>query len=167
VISIGRIAAVGLGFWLPFSPYVAQGAPLALIGQGNNAIAGLLSKYIPETLQKLCTPLACVAMGAILTVVFLIVVGIISWLLSLAIESTEDSGAPQFIDSVFGSIVYFAIGLAVCGLICVGLYGLQYLGVAQTGGLLGENSTLCKDVFEVCDLYVKPFLEKFKAGLGG
>ena len=167
IVAIGRIAAVGLGFWLPFSPYVVEGAPLAVIGQGNSALAKLLSKYIPQALQALCAPLAGVGMGVILTIILMIVVWIISWLLSLAMESTESAGAPQFLDSVFGSIVYFAIGLAVCGLICVGLYGLQYLGVAQTGGLLGEQSNLCKGIFGVCDLYVKPFLEKFAAGLGG
>ncbi len=167
VVSIGRIVAVGLAFWLPFSPYVAEGAPLAVIGKGNAAIAGMLSKYVPEALQGICAPVAGAAMGVILTVIFLIVVGIISWLLSLAIESTETEGGAQFFDGLLGAIVYVVIGLVVCIMICVALYAVQYFGLFEAGKLLGEQSALCKGIFNVCDEYVKPFLEKFTSTIGG
>lgn len=163
VVSLGRIAAIGLAFWLPFSPYVAEGKPLSVVGKGSNYFKSLFAKYIPE---QICGALGSVAMGLVLMVVFLLIVWIVSWLLDRMIDTSKMGGAFRFLDGVLASVVYVAIGVVVCLMIGVALYGVQYFGIVETSKLFGENSVFCKGLFDFCAEFVLPYLDKVKGALG-
>lgn len=165
--SIGIFAAylavlVG-SFYLPFSPFVAEGMPLAFIGNAAGLIAGIIPEAVPANISLI---IGQVAVGIVLCIVLCLLVKFLGWVLDKLLDVIDNVGVLRVIDGTLGAIVYSVLAVAVVAIIVVLLYTLEYYGLFQSSSLFSANSPLMSGLFNTCDAYLRPALEQLTTLLG-
>ena len=157
-----KIAAIVGGFYLPFSPWAADGAALGFLTVGVQKVAALIP--LPEVIPPIVIEVAIkIAFGLVIAVALFFLAVLLGWLLGKLIEVVDKSPVLWRIDGFIGAIVYIAIAaLAVGGIIAV-LYTLEFYGVFAASGLFTESSPLLSGAYKVCDSVLKPLLETVAA----
>ncbi len=165
--TLGRVAAVALAFYLPFSAVAFGGGVLGVVGKVSVFFGGLMEGFLGALGEKVCLVIGQIITGIILVVIFLLVIWLFVWIFDRLAEVSADAGVLGFIDGVLAVIVYIALALVVCTLIGATLYLLNYYGlVGVRGGLFGANSPIMERIFVACDDYLVKWLETLAAKLG-
>ena len=161
-ISLLKLGAIVLGFYLPFSPWAADGAALGFLTVGVQKVAALIP--MPEMIPPIVLEVAIkIVFGLVLAVALFFLVALIGWLLGKLIEVVDKSPVLWRIDGFIGAIVYIAIAALVVGLMIAVLYVLEFYGVLAASQLFTESSPLLSGAYKVCDSLLKPLLEVVKA----
>ncbi|MBQ8657620.1 MAG: hypothetical protein IJ506_00610 [Clostridia bacterium] len=165
--TLGRAAAVGLAFYLPFSASATGGGVLGVVGKVSAFFGGLLESPLGALGAKVCLVIGQIITGIILVVIFLLLIWLFVWIFDRLADVSAEAGALGVIDGILAVIVYIALALVVCALIGAVLYLLDYYGlVALRGGLFAENSQIVERIFDVYDAYLSGWLETLAAKLG-
>ena len=155
------VAVIG-GFYLPFSPWAAEGAAFGFLNVGAQKLAALIP--LPEIIPAIVMETVCkVAFGLVLALLMFGLAILIGWLLGKLIEVVDKSPVLWRIDGFIGAIVYIAIAALVVGGIVAVLYALEFYGVLEASKLFTENSPLFSGAYGVCDSLLKPLLESVQA----
>ena len=162
LVPILKFGAIVGGLYLPFSPLAAEGKVLSFIGAGSNFVGEFLGKYIPATVAASVTAIVGkLVFGIILVLVMLLIVFIIGWLLDRVIDGAEKNGFVAFLDGSIATVLYLLIGALVCVLLAAILYLVEYLGFFASSKLFTAESPLMNGAFNVCEEFLKPYLQKF------
>ena len=155
----GIIAALVVGFWLPFSNFAAEKEWLSVVGK----FSGWVADRLPESFGTISAPIGKVACGAVIALTLVIVVVIVGLLLGLIERGVRSAGALRFVDGILSVVVCVFLGALLCAVITGILYALEYFDVFGASALFGEDSPLAGGLFDVFDQYLKPLLDKWKA----
>ncbi len=157
-----KLAAIVGGFYLPFSPWAADGAAFGFLNVGAQKLAAMIP--LPAIIPTFAAEIACkVAFGLVLATLMFLVVVLIGWLLGKLIEVVDKSPVLWRIDGFIGAIMYIAVAALVGGLMVVVLYALEFYGVLAASQLFTESSPLLSGAYKVCDNLLRPLLETVKA----
>ena len=157
-----KLAAIVVGFYLPFSPWTADGAALGFLTVGAQKVAALIP--LPEFIPPIVLEVAIkIVFGLVLAVALFFLVVLIGWLLGKLIEVVDKSPVLWRIDGFIGAIVYIAVAALVVGLMIAVLYILEFYGVLAASQLFTESSPLLSGAYKVCDSLLKPLLETVNA----
>ena len=162
-IFLAYIAAFVGSFWLPFSPFVVEGMPLAFIGNASALIAGFIPEIVPANISLV---VGQIAVGIVLAIVLCLLVKFLGWVLDKLLDTIDNVGVLRVVDGTLGAIVYSVLAVAVVAIIVVALYALEYYGLFQSSTLFSANSPLMSGFFDACDAYLRPVLEQITALLG-
>lgn len=162
-IFLAYIAALVGSFYLPFSPFVAEGMPLAFVGNAAGLIAGLIPEAVPANISLI---IGQVAVGIVLCIILCLLVKFLGWVLDKLLDVIDNVGVLRVIDGSLGAIVYSVLAVAVVAIVVVLLYALEYYGIFQSSSLFSTNSPLMGGLFDACDAYLRPALEQLTALLG-
>ena len=163
-IAIAKLAAIVFGLALPFLPIAAEGGALGFLSVG----AVKLTELIPlegalAMLASILPVVFKVVFGIVIAIVLSLLVKLIGWLLGKLLDVVDNVDALWRIDGIIGAIVYAVIALAVVAVIVVVLYTLEHYGVFAASQLFSTKSPIMGGLFDVCDLTVRPLLEKVTA----
>ncbi len=165
--TLGRVAAVGLAFYLPFSASATGGGVLGVVGKVSAFFGGLMEGFLGALGAKVCLVIGQIITGVILLVIFLLLIWLFVWIFDRLADVSAEAGALGVIDGILAVIVYIALALVVCALIGATLYLLNYYDlVALRGGLFSEDSQLIERIFASCDSYLSGWLETLAKTLG-
>lgn len=154
----GIIAALVVGFWLPFSNFAAEKEWLSVVGK----FSGWVAERLPEGLGSVSATIGKVACGAVIAVALIVAVVIVGLLLGLIERGVRSVGALRFVDGILSVVVCVFLGALLCAVIAGGLYALEYFDVFEASALFGENSPLAGGLFDVFDQYLKPVLDGWR-----
>ena len=155
----GIIAALVVGFWLPFSNFAAEKEWLSVVGK----FSGWVADRLPESFGTISATIGKVACGAVIALALVIVVVIVGLLLGLIERGVRSAGALRFVDGILSVVVCVFLGALLCAVIAGILYALEYFDVFGASALFGEDSPLAGGLFDVFDQYLKPLLDEWKA----
>lgn len=161
IMTFGFIAAIVVGFWLPFSKYAADGAALEFLGK----VSGFFTDKMGSLSAKISDALGKVICGAIVAVVFCIAVGIAGLLLKLLTLALKHVPALRFVDGILATVIMMVIGVAVCAVIAGVLYILEHYGVFEASALFDSSSSFTQGLYDTFDEYLKPLLERIGSAL--
>lgn len=167
IITFGLLAAVGFGFFLPFSPWTTKPffAPI-------NAVSGwfeTLFAKLPEKLLSRAPLFAKLATGLCLALIFCLLLIIINAVLKAITRSVRRAAIIRVIDGSLCFIVMFALAVAVVIAVAAVLYSLDYLNVFQGkfsfSSLYSESSPLNGALKSLFDARLSPYLEQAKEAM--
>jgi hypothetical protein len=120
--SIASIAAVGLGFYIPFSALGAAGGTLGFTEKIVNFVAGFaqgkiatLGFPIPETVYGI---IGKVAAGLLYSIVLVAVMAVLTNLLRKCVNISYNNSAFHVFDGVFGVL----LGIATCAVVLAAIF---------------------------------------------
>lgn len=157
LLTFGYIAAIIVAFWLPFSRIAAEKSWLAFIGKGSDFFLKLIGGAMSEKVAGIVSKALC---GAVIAVVLCIAVAIVGWILKFVSKAMSRFAVLRFVDGTLCTVVMLALGVLICGLIGALLYVLEYFGVFKASALFDSASSFTKGMYDVFEVYLKPFLEK-------
>lgn len=156
---VGYIAAIVVGFWLPFSKIAAEKEWLSFVGQ----LSGFLEKFIVKALPgSVAAVLGKIGCGLVLCVGLCVIVALLGLILRLIERGVRHTGVLRFVDGVLSTVVMLVLGVLVCALIVAILYILEYFGIFESSKLFDSASPLTKGLYSVFDEYLAPLFEKIK-----
>lgn len=151
------IAAVVGSFYLPFSPFVAEGAALGFMTTIGVKLANLLPAVIPMGIKAIVLKIVA---GIVLAIVLCLLIKLIAWLLDKLLELVDNVAVLTVIDGVIGAIVFMAIAAAVVVVLVGVLYVLEYYNVFMGSQLFTSKSPLLGGLYDMFDEFLRPMLEK-------
>ncbi len=170
IFALYVVAIVG-SFYLPFSPLVAEGQFFQFIGKIVNYLGGMLFGFIPADFP-IAIPEAViygavkVVVGLVLCIVLCLVTKLIAWVLNKMQDAVDESDGACVVDGIFGSLLYFVIGLALVGVICAIFYLVKYYNMYDTSVFFTESSPLVNSFFGLFEELLKPYLETIGGTIG-
>ncbi len=164
--TVGGLAALVLGFWLPFSAFalpLEEGGVEMLNAyvvrcEGAATAMGLPIDFAPIVGKILA--------GLILFVFLMLVVWLIGFLLRSLAEGIEGVGFFRVIDGALACVTYLLIGVAVCILIWAVWYALGSYGIFNVDKLF-TGECLSKKLYDACGVYIQPALDTLQETLSG
>lgn len=170
-VLLAYIAAVGISFYLPFSPWVQEGRFFYVVTKIVNYVAGVLIGIIPADFPIVISEgfvygAVKIVFGLVLCIVLCIIVRLTSWLFGKLQNAIDDSDAACVVDGVFGAAFYFLLGVVVLAVICVALYLVKYYGVFDTGVFFSEKSPIINSFYGLFDEFLVPHLETLRNTVG-
>ena len=150
VSSVASIAAVGFGFYIPFSELGAEGGTFAFTtkiveavsGFAQGKITGAVPIEIPVTVYE---GIGKVAAGLLYTVVLLVVMAIVTNLLRSFVDISYNNDAFHVFDGVFGVVLGVATCVVILAAIFFVLLFMEKMGWYSSAGSLFEGT----QIFEV------------------
>ncbi len=170
VIALYIASTVGV-FYVVFSPLVAEGQLFGFLGKIIDYLGGMLIGFIPADFP-IAIPEGVVygvvkgALGLVLCIVFTIFTKIISWVLNKIQDAVDESDAACVVDGVFGSVLYFVIGVVLVGVVCAIMYLVQYYGVYDMSAFFTDGSPITAGFFGAFEELLKPYLETLGGTIG-
>lgn len=161
LLRIGYLVAFAGGVYLAFSPWAAEGQPLAFLNNFVGMVSVPLQETMPIVPADIAVILGKVVVGIALGLALDIVVFIIGWILGKFADVSADGGVLGFIDGVLSAIVHIVIGALIVFLLGLVLYCLQQYNVFAVGDLFNENSSLIKGLFTLLEEWVLPLLQQY------
>ena len=151
VSSVASMAAVGFGFYIPFSDLGAVGGKFAFTAKivekvatfAQGKIAGRLPIDIPATVYE---GIGKVSAGVMYTVVLLIVMAIVTSLLRNFADISYNNDAFHVLDGVFGIVLGVATCVVILAAIFFVLLFMEKMGWYAAAGDLFEGTQIF-DVF--------------------
>lgn len=164
------VAIVG-SFYLPFSPLAAEGQFFGVITKIVNYLGGLIFSIIPADFpiaipETLVYGAVKVVVGLVLCIVLTLIVKLIAWVLNKMQDAVDESDSACVVDGIFGSLLYFVVGLVLVAVICAGLYLVKYYNMYDTSVFFTESSPLVGGFFGLFEELLKPYLETFGGAIG-
>lgn len=164
------VAIVG-SFYLPFSPWAAEGQAFQFIGKLVNYLGSMVLGFIPADFpvaipEAVIFGAVKVVFGLVLCIVLCLFTKLIAWVLNKIQDSVDESDGACVVDGIFGALLYFVIGLAVVGAICAILYLVQYYNTYDVSVFFTESSPLVNAFFGLFEEFLKPSLETIGGTIG-
>ncbi len=133
LMKIGLLLVIVCGFAAPF---IKQVADIGFVDTLINRCAKLYNKVdvVPQSF------LGKVTVGAMFVVAGCIVVAILNYLLKLLMDIVESDTILRAIDGALATLIYLALGLAVCAIFWGGLYCLDVTNIFQVEEVISEKS---------------------------
>jgi hypothetical protein len=160
-LRVGYLIAFAGGVYLAFSPWAADGQPLAFLNNFVGMVSAPLQEAMPIVPADIAVILGKVVIGIALGIVLDIVVFIIGWVLGKFADVSADGGVMGFIDGVLSAIIHIVIGALIVFLLGLVLYCLQQYNVFAVGDLFNENSTLVNGLFTLYEEWILPLLKTY------
>ena len=115
-IFLAYIAAVGISFYLPFSPWVQEGRFFYVVTRVVNYVSKLLIGIIPPDFpiavpEHVVYGAVKIIFGLVLCIVLCIAVKLTGWLFGKIQNAIDDSDVACVVDGVFGAAFYFLVGV--------------------------------------------------------
>ncbi|MGN1053406.1 MAG: hypothetical protein ACI4SH_08485 [Candidatus Scatosoma sp.] len=168
IMTFGLLAAVGFGFYLPFSPWVGTKAFLAPL----NVVTGWFEKLfakLPEGIVSKAPLFSKLATGLCLTLIFILLLVIINAVLKALARSMRRAAVIRVIDGSLCFIVTFALAVAVVVAVAAVMFSLDYLNVFQGkftfSSLFTQDAPLNSALKTLFDACLTPYLEQAKAAM--
>ena len=155
--SFGMLAAVGVAFYLPFSP-----TPIPLLSEFVTRCVELSKTAFGASIPDFAPLIGQILAGAVFCLVFALVVLLIKWLLKKLAEAVESVGFLRAIDGVLSAIIFAVIGIVVIVAVWAIWYVLGYYGLFYAEALFTNNSTLSAGMYHTMEAVLSPLLN----GLG-
>ena len=166
VIGVGRLVAIGLAFYVPFSGRalsVEEGGVRIFHSFVYRCIGAAKIMGLPEAYAPLVGKLLA---GILLFVLVLIVFAILSFFFKKLTAAVDGISAFRVADGVLACVIYLVIGSAICAFIGSAFYALGAYGIFDINTLIGKTS-LVKKLLDVCGLYIQPVIDSFNAMVAG
>lgn len=150
----GGLLVCVLAFGLPFV--------VGTVGGNMSFISGLVERCMgavssmPEFFQGFVAKLLA---GIVLLLLFSLVFVLFDYLLGKLHTVIKNGKTIRIIDSVVSCSVYFFLGVAVIVAVWAGLYALDVFDVVKVTGMIGEESTISKEMLA----FVKTFMDNVLA----
>lgn len=166
--TVAYLLGAVLAFWIPFSPYVAEGRILASIGElsvkFSAYVEGMLVGVLPFELPAGIMPVVGqIITGVLLCVVIEIVIAISMKMLLHFVNLSAENSVFHAIDGVFGVV----LGIAVCVIVTFALlFGLQLveaLGWYSASELLFVDTNLLKVCYNEVGRLTADIIQKIVA----
>ena len=163
--TLGLLAAVGFGFFLPFSSWAKTKTFLAPLNVVTAWFEKLFLK-LPESLTSKAPLFAKLATGLSLTLVFILIFVILNALLKAITRTIRRAGIIRVIDGSICFIFTFALAVAAVAAVAAIMFSLDYLevfrGKFSFSSLFNENSPLNASLKSLFDGRILPYLENAK-----
>lgn len=166
IIGVGRLAGIGLAFYLPFSSFVApaeKGGVEILHSYVLRCVDAATTMGLPGTVAPIVGQIIA---GLLLFVLVLLVFALLNFLLKKLTEAVAGIGLLRVIDGTLACLVYMVIGVAICIFIATAFYVLGAYGIFDVKTLLLGDS-FAKKLIDVCGVYIQPALDNFNGMIKG
>lgn len=163
--TFGLLAAIGFGFFLPFSTWVKTKAFLTPL----NVVTGwfeTLFLNLPENLVSKAPLFAKLATGLCLTLLFVLVFVILNAIIKAVTRTIRRVGFIRVVDGCICFVITFALAVAAVAAVAAVMLSLDYLDVFKGkfvfSSLFNENAPLNGAMKSLFDEYLIPYLEQAK-----
>ena len=166
--TFGLLAAIGFGFFLPFSTWVKTKPFLTPL----NVVTGwfeTLFLNLPEKLASKAPLFAKLATGLCLTLLFALVFVILNAIIKVVTRTIRRAAFIRVVDGCICFLITFAIAVAAVAAVAAVMLSLDYLeifnGKFAFSSLFNENSPLNGAMKPLFDKYLIPYLEQAKEAM--
>ena len=160
IANAGSILAVGVAIWLPFSPLVGKGKA-DIVGQIISRCNSILGSGIPEKVKPIVAKLIA---AMFLVFFFFFIVLCIVYILKKYEAIIEKARNIRNIDGVVSCILYFIIGIGVCGMFWCGLYAVDLLKIFDVRAMISEDASLANELFAIAERFMQSVVKPLVTG---
>lgn len=166
--TFGLLAAIGFGFFLPFSTWVKTKAFLTPLNVVTGWFETLFLK-LPEKLVSKAPLFAKLATGLCLTLIFILVFVIINAIIKAVTRTIRRAAFIRVVDGCICFLITFVLAVAAVAAIAAVMLSLDYLDIFKGkfvfSSLFNETAPLNSAMKSLFDEYLIPYLEQAKAAM--
>ena len=161
--TFGLLAAIGFGFFLPFSPWVQTKAFLTPL----NVVTGWFEKLflnLPAAVVSRAPLFAKLATGLCLTLIFILVFVLLNAIIKAVTRTIRRAAFIRVVDGCICFLITFVLAVAAVAAVAAVMFSLDYLDVFKGkfvfSSLFNENAPLNSAMKSLFDEYLIPYLEQ-------
>ncbi len=155
--SLGGLASLVLGFYLPYSKLGQAGGLKTAIDAINKMLMGISAvSSMGEKVAPIVYAVSQTIVGCILCIIFVVILFFLKELLKSLVRGISRSNSARTIDGMIAALLYFLIGVIICVVVCIVLRLLVHFGVID---FTLPESGFAKHLYELGEKLIKPLLE--------
>ncbi len=153
LMKVGLILVVVFGLAAPFIDKINDFSIIAGLIERCTSLFDSIEKIPPSLLGQITA-------GAVIALIGAIVVLVLSFLLGKLMDAIDNTIVLRAIDGALATLIYLALGVALCGILWGGLYCLDVTGILGVKEILPEGS-FSLECFERAAWYLGDFADKY------
>lgn len=161
--TFGSLIGIIFAFYLPFSPFAADGFLGVYVQRCMDVSFSLLGATVPQFAPVVGRLIA----GLILCIFLLIVIWLIGKLLKKLTDAVESNGFLRAIDGSLACVIYTVVGVVIVLAVWALWFVLSYFGIFRAELLFTSSSSLSSGLFYTMDAFLSPVLEQFLQSFSG
>lgn len=162
IVKVGGLVAVVACFYIPFSRFLGKVTLMnSLVTRAVNALAKIGAS------AKIATIGGKIIAGLLLAIVVIIAILLLNFVMKKIGKGIKKVGIFHVLDSALSCVVFLVIGVVVVAVALAITYALAQYNLFHAGGLLTGDTVLSSGIYDVFDVYLKGYLQRFSGLLGG
>ena len=161
IIKVGGAVAIVACFYIPFSRFLSK---VTLMNSLVTRCVGAMSKVGASV--KVATIAGKIVAGLLVALVVVLALLLLNFAMKKLSKGIKSVGLFRVLDNSLSCLIFLVIGVAVVAVVLAITYALAHYGLFHAGGLLTGETTLSSGIYDVLDIYLKGYLERFSGTLG-
>ena len=161
IIKVGGAVLIVACFYIPFSRFLTK---VTLMNSLVTRCVGAMSKVGASV--KVATIAGKIVAGLLVAVVVVLALLLLNFAMKKLSKGIKRVGVVRVLDNSLSCLVFLIIGIVVVALVLAVTYALAHYGLFHAGGLLTGETTLSSGIYDVFDIYLKGYLDRFSGALG-
>ncbi len=162
IVKVGGLVAIVACFYIPFSRFLGK---VTLMNSLVTRAVSMLSSVGASV--KVATIGGKIIAGLLLAIVAVLAILLLSFVMKKIAKVIKKVGVFRVFDSALSCVVFLIIGvLAVVAVLAI-TYALARYNLFHAGGLLTGETVLSSGIYDVFDVYLAGYLQRFSGVFGG